>query len=119
MESRFLHAVCNQVPVGVEEEKVEQLPTEFALLQNYPNPFNPSTTIQYRLKEPVDVTISIYNSMGQKVATLVDEKQAAGSYSLLWNAMDEYNNRVSTGIYFYQINAGDQFIETKKMMLLK
>jgi hypothetical protein len=108
-----------QVPVGVEEKEEEIMPSEFALLQNYPNPFNPSTTIQYQLKEPVDVMITIYNIMGQKVATLVDETQAAGSYSLLWNAMDDYSNRVSTGIYFYQINAGDTFLETKKMMLLK
>ena len=108
-----------QVPVGVEDQEEEQLPTEFALLQNYPNPFNPSTTIQYQLKESVNVSITIYNIVGQKIATLVDEKQSAGSYSLMWNAMDDYNNRVSTGIYFYRINAGNNFVETKKMMLIK
>ena len=115
----YLVSVSINVPTDVEDEEEEQLPTDFALDQNYPNPFNPSTTIQYSLKEPVDVRITIFNIMGQKVATLVDQKQAAGRYSLLWNATDDYGRRVSSGIYFYRINAGDKFISTKKMMLLK
>ncbi len=106
------------LPTGVKD-KEDMMPTEFALAQNYPNPFNPTTTILYQLKENVHVTLAIYNVMGQKVATLVDQNQHAGNYSLQWNAMDQYGQKVSSGMYFYRLEAGDKFIRTKKMLLMK
>ena len=90
-----------------------QLPLQFKLSQNYPNPFNPNTNIKYSLSEPSYVTLEIYNILGQKTATLVDEYRDAGSHTVIWQAND-----VSSGMYFYRIRAGD-YIESKKMLLLK
>jgi len=89
------------------------LPSEFALLSNYPNPFNASTVIEYQLPEASEVTLQVYNLLGEKVATLVDSKQQAGYRSVVWDASE-----VSSGLYFYKLTAGD-FTETKRMMLVK
>ncbi len=105
------------MPTGVETQT--EMPQEFALDQNYPNPFNPTTTIQYRLKENVHVNVSIYNIRGQLIATLVDRLQSAGSYSVRWNALDQFGQRVASGMYLYRIQAGDKFIQTKKLLLMK
>ncbi len=89
------------------------LPTVFALNQNYPNPFNPLTTITYALPSATHVTLEVYNVLGQRVATLVDEQQAAGEHTATWDA-----NHFSSGVYFYRIQTGEA-TETKKMLLLK
>jgi len=103
---------------NIDEELT--VPKQFTLEQNYPNPFNPTTTIKYSLREPVDVKLVIYNVMGQKVATLVNnERQAAGNYQLIWDATNDYGARVATGIYFYRLVAGDKFVKTNKMLLIK
>jgi hypothetical protein len=102
---------------GVEVDN-NNLVNKFELAQNYPNPFNPSTTINYTIPKNTNVAISIYNAIGQKVVTLVNKKQAAGSYSVNWNGKDSFNKTLSSGIYFYQLNAGD-FIQARKMILLK
>ncbi len=86
---------------------------KYELMNNYPNPFNPSTKINYSLAEPQFTSIIIYDVMGRQVATLVNEKQSAGNYSLIWNA-----SNYSSGVYFYKIQAGS-FTETKKMTLVK
>ena len=112
----FISATMSS-PTAVEKE-VEK-PMEFALDQNYPNPFNPTTTIQYRLKENVHVKVTVFNLRGQLVNTLVDQVQSAGSHLLRWNATDQFGQRVSSGMYFYRIEAGDKFIQTKKMLLMK
>ncbi len=90
-----------------------QTPNVFSLDQNYPNPFNPSTTIKYQI--PVDgmVSLKVYNLIGQEVASLVNQLQAAASYETSFDA-----SKLSSGIYFYTLRAGN-FVETKKMMLLK
>ncbi len=88
------------------------LPRDFALNQNYPNPFNPSTTISYSLPKAAIVSLRIFNALGQEVATLVNEQKEAGYYQVQWNA------NVSSGIYFYRLQAGE-YVETKKMILLK
>ena len=111
-------AIASDNVVSVEKTKPE-IPTSFGLDQNYPNPFNPTTIIQYRLKEPTNVKLTIYNILGQEVITLVNQEQLAGNYSVQWNATNEYGARVSTGIYFYRLVAGNKFTEVKKMMLLK
>ena len=104
------------VVTSVEDENA--LPTTFALENNYPNPFNPTTTIEYSLPKVTDVKITIFNVRGQLVTTIVNTQQAQGAYRVLWNAMDDFGNRVSSGMYFYRIEAGD-FIKTKKMLLMK
>ena len=98
---------------------IQTTPTEFALLQNFPNPFNPDTTIGYELAESADVTLQIYNVVGQVVRTLIAaEPQSVGRYQVRWNGMDDRGTPVSSGIYFYQISAG-KFQDVRKLMLLK
>ena len=104
---------------GVALSIVEEvLPTEFTLGQNYPNPFNPSTQIRYALPERSKVTITIYNMLGGKVRTLVNDYQEAGYRSSLWNATNDRGSLVSAGMYIYTIQAGN-FYQAKKMILLK
>ena len=105
------------VVAGVLE--LQSTPREFALHQNFPNPFNPDTTIKYDLSESADVTLQIYNVLGQVVRTLVaSEAQNAGRYQIRWNGMDDRGVSVSSGIYFYRISAGE-FQNVRKLMLLK
>ncbi len=87
--------------------------TSYKLAQNYPNPFNPRTTISYQLPATSDVKLEIFDILGKKVATLVNGRQAAGAYTYTWNA-----SNMASGIYFYRLQAGN-FVETKKMMLVK
>ncbi len=100
-------------PTGIEDYLADQLPQEYKLNQNYPNPFNPSTTISYQLKAASEVNLEIFNILGQKIATLVNEKQQAGFYNVRWNA-----SAFANGVYFYQIRAG-KFIQVRKMILMK
>ena len=88
-------------------------PLEYGLDQNYPNPFNPSTTIKFSLAEASDVTLTIYNTLGQKVKELVNEKLEAGRYNYQWNASD-----VATGMYIYELRA-DKFVSVKENDFIK
>ena len=94
------------------------LPTEYSLGNNYPNPFNPITRFTYSLPEDVRVSITVYDIKGRAVKTLVDSEQSAGYKSIQWNATNDAGAPVSTGLYFYIIQAGN-FNQTKKMILLK
>ena len=94
------------------------LPNKFILHQNYPNPFNPVTSLRYDLPENNLVNITIYDMLGRKVKTLINQTQDAGYKSIIWNTTDDYGKPVSAGIYLYQIQAGE-YISTKKMVLLK
>jgi hypothetical protein len=105
--------------VALGSLNVESTPTEFALLQNFPNPFNPETTIKYNVANGGNVSLRIYNVVGQVVRTLVAEQQNAGRYTVRWNGTDDRGVSVSSGIYFYQITAGSDFQDVKKLMLLK
>jgi hypothetical protein len=88
-------------------------PRDYALSQNYPNPFNPSTTIKYSIPKTAYVTLTIYNSLGQQVATLVSKEMNAGTYTTEWNA-----SRFASGMYYCRMVAGD-FVQTRKLILLK
>lgn len=101
------------LPITSDVEQIDNLPQEFSLSQNYPNPFNPSTTINFSIPQSSFVTLKIYNSLGQEVETLVADELGAGSYKFDWNA-----ESLTSGIYFYKLQSGN-FIETKKMTLLK
>ena len=94
------------------------LPNKFILHQNYPNPFNPITTLRYDLPENSLVSITIYDIMGREVKSLINQTQNAGFKSIIWNAKNDYGKPVSAGVYLYQIQA-DEFVQTKKMVLLK
>ena len=95
-----------------------ELPNRFDLHQNYPNPFNPVTSINYQLAGDAQVKLTIYDIMGQKIRTVVNENQSSGFHSVLWDGKDNYNNPVSSGVYFYRIHAGD-YIQTRKMILMR
>jgi len=86
---------------------------DYYLYQNYPNPFNPTTTLSYTLPESGNVTLIVFNMLGQKVATLFSGKQTKGKYSLQWDASE-----LSSGLYFYQLKTNNQR-QTKRMLLIK
>ena len=94
------------------------LPTRYALYQNYPNPFNPVTDIKFDLPDAGQVQLVIYNIAGQKIRTLVSDNLEAGFHQIRWNGRNEYNESVATGMYFYQLKAGN-YHATKKMVILK
>lgn len=104
--------------LGAEENNTEALPKSFALSQNYPNPFNPSTTILYDLPKDANVTLKIYNVLGEEVATIVNDNKSAGYHSVVWNGRTNKGIAAASGIYFYHLSAGD-FKRTLKMILLK
>lgn len=111
------HGVWNRYilaqPVSNEDEPFATAPATFELSQNYPNPFNPATTINYTLPNASDVQLTVYNMLGQQVASLVNERMPAGSHSVRWDAQ-----QASSGVYLYKLTAGN-FIQTRKMILLK
>jgi hypothetical protein len=88
-------------------------PIEFSLNQNFPNPFNPATTIIYQLPYSSNITLKIFNTLGEEIETLVNEYKTAGRYQTEFNATN-----LPSGVYFYQLRAGS-FVQTKKMLLLK
>jgi len=96
------------------------LPVGWSLQENYPNPFNPLTTIEYSLHQPGDVSLIVYNLLREEVARPVDEAHQAGNYKISWDA-----SNISSSIYFYRLQVrqpgvrASDFIETKKMLLLK
>jgi hypothetical protein len=94
------------------------LPNAFHLAQNYPNPFNPSTSIEYSIGKQTEVTIAVFNMLGQKVKELVNGTQPAGDYRVTWDGADNSGMSSATGIYFYRMQAGDYMI-SKKMVLMK
>ena len=108
---RIGYATSKLGPVSVQpsENPIET----FNLSQNFPNPFNPETKIEYTLSKPGEVSLKIYNLLGQEVARLVSEVQQAGYHKVIWDA-----STITSGIYFYRLEAGD-FIQTRKMVLLK
>jgi hypothetical protein len=101
------------VLTSVEDEIVENLPTDFVSLSNYPNPFNATTTISYSLSRTSEVSIEIYDILGRNLETIDKGTQDAGEYQIIWNAQDQ-----PSGLYFYRIHAGDLTL-TNKMVLLK
>ena len=93
-------------------------PKLFSLVNAYPNPFNPITTLRYDLPEQARVILTIYDLLGRKVSQVVNTSQKAGFKSVRWDATDSFGKPVSTGVYLYQIQAGE-FVQTRKMVLLK
>ncbi len=107
----------------VESPEEHLVPTDYNLEQNYPNPFNPATRIQFRVGrlefgDPSYTTLTVYNILGQRVKTLIDENKLPGRYEVIWDGKDEKGKEVSSGIYFYRLETSG-FKETKKMVLLR
>ncbi|MCP4704511.1 MAG: T9SS type A sorting domain-containing protein, partial [candidate division Zixibacteria bacterium] len=112
-------AFTTDIMTGIgDDEHGSIIPDQFQLSQNYPNPFNPTTMIEYNVPTRSDVSIEIFNIVGQKIRSLVNETKMAGKYEVIWDGDDSKGDRVSSGIYFYRFET-DNHIETKKMLLLK
>lgn len=112
---KVMSLIQTQIP---EQNPEELLPGKFVLQQNFPNPFNPETVIEYELPSSSNVTIEIFNILGQKIRTLIDSQKPAGYHSIVWDGKDNSGTEVSTGIYFYRLKTGE-FGKTKKMLFLK
>ena len=97
---------------SINESQIDA-PTSFGIKQNYPNPFNPNTTIIYQVSKLSFITIKVFDVLGNDITTLVNEEKSIGTYQITWDAAN-----IPSGIYFYKLRAGD-FVETKKMILLK
>jgi hypothetical protein len=98
-------------PTSVGDD--QGLPRDFSLSQNYPNPFNSLTRIQFGLPRKVRVTLEVYNILGQRIATLVNDERAAGYHEVVFNT-----SSLASGVYFYRLQAGE-FVQTKKLVLLR
>ena len=116
--SAFLAKWSKRISTDIDDENPILLPEDYELSQNYPNPFNPTTTIEYALPYRTYVKIEIFNLLGQRIRTLVDEIQSAGRYQVYWDGTNDKGNVLSTGTYFYRLR-GDDFVTSKKMLLLK
>jgi len=103
----------NNIPTAISDKNEPGNPAQFVLVQNYPNPFNPVTTIDYELQLKSDVSLTVYNVLGQKIKTLVKTIQQAGKYSVKFEA-----GNLATGLYYYKLKTAN-FEQTKKMMLIR
>jgi len=113
-DKQFLYnAISYQGPTDVEEPENSVFPRQFALLQNYPNPFNLSTIFEYHLPQDCEVTLEVFNLLGQRVAVLVNARQTAGHKAVGWDG-----GSLASGTYFYQLRAGD-FLTVKPLLILK
>jgi len=104
--------------VDVADDQSDVLPKSFTVSQNYPNPFNPSTVIAYNLPYRSTVKVTVLNTLGQRVSTLVDEEQVAGSHQITWDGCNSAGSEVASGVYFYRISFDDR-TRTRKMLLIR
>lgn len=104
-------------PTGIDDDPYTQI-YSYELKANYPNPFNPITTIEYSLRDGSEVTLIIYNALGEKVKTLVNDVQTPRKYQVKWDGTNDRGNPVSSGVYIYKLTAGD-FTKAHKMILMK
>jgi len=108
---------------GGEESLFGELPEANQLLDNYPNPFNPVTTIRYALRDDSQVNLAVYDLLGRKVKTIVDENQTAGYKSVDWHGDSDIGASLASGIYFYTLRVhaqdGSQFVDTRKLIILR
>ncbi|MCK4447768.1 MAG: T9SS type A sorting domain-containing protein, partial [Candidatus Marinimicrobia bacterium] len=113
------HLGIFQIQKGIEVVDQSILPREYALHQNYPNPFNPSSHIRFDLPRDANVTIQIYNILGELVSEIAkDCHYSAGYHSVIWDGTNSFGKTVSSSIYYYSIKAG-HFTATKKMILVR
>jgi len=96
------------------QPEIGEIPERFELFQNYPNPFNPQTTIAYQLTSPTKVKLNIYNMLGEKITSLISDKQPAGYYKIVWDATG-----YASGVYFYRLETDEGFVKSKRLILLK
>lgn len=114
----FVAQMDVSVATAADDDITDPLPRSFNLSQNYPNPFNPTTTIEYRVPHATEVALAVYNLLGERVRTLVDQPLPAGDHSVLWDGRDDSGHAVASGVYLYRLRVG-AVTETRKMTLLK
>lgn len=115
LEQDILASMNNDIK---REQGHPVIPSQYELYQNYPNPFNPNTEIKFDLPENIHVELAIYNTLGQKVTTLINEERAAGAYRVIWDSKNAGGMNVASGVYIYQIKAGN-FVQSRKMVLIR
>ncbi len=113
LEEAEIWYLQNQIVTGIDDEVASVVPSDFSLEQNFPNPFNPMTSIEFSLKKAANVSLDVFNLVGQKVTTLHSGQTAAGDYSVEFDA-----SSLASGVYFYRLSASD-FQITRKMVLMK
>ena len=116
--ARLLYKTLGWTPLWVKEVGGAK-PTTYALEQNYPNPFNPSTKIRFALPKEEHVRLQIFDVTGALVKTLLNEAVRAGNMEVTWDGTNQAGTKVTSGMYFYRLEAGSSFLATKKMLLLK
>jgi hypothetical protein len=114
----YVEVFINTKPSSNVENPDPAKPVSCVLSQNYPNPFNPETEIRFKLAESCDVHLQIFNTLGREIRTLIRSKLSFGEHGIYWDGTDNTGNPVPSGIYLYQLKAGD-FIQSKKMSLLR
>ncbi len=105
-------------PTAIVLNPLPEIPSRFALSQNYPNPFNPTTSIRFEIPHATHVTLDVYNTLGQRVATLVNQQMAAGTYEVNWDGRNSEGQLLSSGVYIYRMKAGN-FQQIRRMLLMK
>ena len=116
-QRQFITGLLRNVDVAVDEEKAG-LPDKFALHQNYPNPFNPSTTISFDLPLGGDVSVTVWNLLGEKVRTLHSGQMNPGRHTVVFDGRNGSGAPLATGIYLYRLDA-ESYTKTRKMLLMK
>ena len=111
-------ATSRVITYGIDNPFIPNSDAKFVLSQNYPNPFSQSTVIGYQLRVSGKVVLKVYNQVGQEIRTLVNENQAEGIHSVIWDGKNNSGNAVDPGVYFYQLRTGNDFSGTKKILLL-
>ncbi len=117
-EARIVKLAPDGEPTDVDDDQMDIIPTSVTMDQNYPNPFNPNTTIEFELPHRSQVKIEVFNLLGQKICSLLDEPKSAGTHQIQWTGTDDTGQPAATGIYFYRLHTDDT-VETRKMLLLK
>ncbi len=111
----FFH---NNLLVSINE-RFAQFPEQFHLFRNYPNPFNPTTNMDFLIPNTEFVNLTVYDVLGRKVKTLVNERKPAGRYTVQWNGTNDAGAQVGSGVYFYRLHIADKFVQTRKMVLMR
>lgn len=111
-------AIAAGIKTNVASEPARIIPDEFGLMQNYPNPFNPETRLTYLLPHASHVRIEVFNTLGQRVALLIDEKRPAGTHRVEWRGRNDFGQPVASGVYILSMRAGD-FVQQRRMVLMR
>jgi hypothetical protein len=101
-----------------ESNGIPLQPVSYALAQNYPNPFNPTTTIRYSLAKKSDVSLEIYNTLGQRIRTLFSGERTTGEYEVVWDGTNDNGGHVASGVYFYRLRTAE-FNSVRKLVMIR